>query len=326
MKAAFPLAAADVGRVLAALRLPRAAARPTGYTLDEFARASWPAPAGPFAPVPVHKRRVRYTVGGCTSEVSDVVADGKPTRTHRDRVGGRGGRDRRGPLRRPRRLPQHELPDGPAGAARRRARAVRRHRCRAPTRSSSTSPSAPRPAAWTRRRRPGRGHAPGRGARGDRRASPPTRSTGPPTRDRRHGRRGAARPASVAIAAVGTAGLRIAPNGDDGRRRDPGAHRRRHRGHLGRRGEPARLPRGRRRPRARRRVARRLRHRRRQHPVHVRPRRAASTSGSASMSARCATRNASASRAPCRADVLDDARPRSPRTSRGSTAGRAPTP
>jgi len=31
--------------------------------------------------VNVHKRRVRYTVGGCTAEVSDVVADGRPTRT-----------------------------------------------------------------------------------------------------------------------------------------------------------------------------------------------------------------------------------------------------
>ena len=31
--------------------------------------------------VNVHKRRVRYVVGGCTAEVSEVVADGRPTRT-----------------------------------------------------------------------------------------------------------------------------------------------------------------------------------------------------------------------------------------------------
>ena len=33
------------------------------------------------AAVRVHKRRVRYTIGGCTSEVTDVVADGHETRT-----------------------------------------------------------------------------------------------------------------------------------------------------------------------------------------------------------------------------------------------------
>ena len=31
--------------------------------------------------VQVHKRRVRYTVGGCMAELSDVVANGKATRT-----------------------------------------------------------------------------------------------------------------------------------------------------------------------------------------------------------------------------------------------------
>lgn len=31
--------------------------------------------------VDVHKRRVRYTVGGCTAEFSEVLANGKPTRT-----------------------------------------------------------------------------------------------------------------------------------------------------------------------------------------------------------------------------------------------------
>jgi exopolyphosphatase/guanosine-5'-triphosphate,3'-diphosphate pyrophosphatase len=32
-------------------------------------------------PVRIHKRRVRYTIGGCTSEVTDVRAEGKTTRT-----------------------------------------------------------------------------------------------------------------------------------------------------------------------------------------------------------------------------------------------------
>ncbi len=39
------------------------------------------APSGALRPVQVHKRRVRYTVGGCISELSDVRAEGKATRT-----------------------------------------------------------------------------------------------------------------------------------------------------------------------------------------------------------------------------------------------------
>jgi exopolyphosphatase/guanosine-5'-triphosphate,3'-diphosphate pyrophosphatase len=79
MKAAFPLAAPDVARVFEALRLPTPALGRDGYTLDQFVTEL----AGPSAlrAVHVHKRRVRYTVGGCTSEVSDVVADGRATRT-----------------------------------------------------------------------------------------------------------------------------------------------------------------------------------------------------------------------------------------------------
>ena len=38
-------------------------------------------PGGTVRVVPVHKHRVRYTVGGCSAEVSDVVADGRSTRT-----------------------------------------------------------------------------------------------------------------------------------------------------------------------------------------------------------------------------------------------------
>ena len=36
---------------------------------------------GAIRAVQVHKRRVRYKVNGCTSEVTDVVADGKPSKT-----------------------------------------------------------------------------------------------------------------------------------------------------------------------------------------------------------------------------------------------------
>jgi len=80
MKAGFPLPAADVARVFEALRLaPPALARET-YTLDQFV-AELAEPGGAMRAVRVHKRRVRYVVGGCTAEVSEVVADGRPTRT-----------------------------------------------------------------------------------------------------------------------------------------------------------------------------------------------------------------------------------------------------
>jgi exopolyphosphatase/guanosine-5'-triphosphate,3'-diphosphate pyrophosphatase len=80
MKAGFPLAAADVAKVFEALRLEPPPLARDAYTLDQFV-AELAEPSGRMRAVHVHKRRVRYVVGGCTAEVSDVVADGRPTRT-----------------------------------------------------------------------------------------------------------------------------------------------------------------------------------------------------------------------------------------------------
>lgn len=80
MKAGFPLAASDVARVFEALQLPLPALSLASYTFDEFI-AVFTQPGGVIRRVDVHKRRVRYTVGGCTAEFSDVLANGKPTRT-----------------------------------------------------------------------------------------------------------------------------------------------------------------------------------------------------------------------------------------------------
>jgi exopolyphosphatase/guanosine-5'-triphosphate,3'-diphosphate pyrophosphatase len=79
MKGSFPLAAADVLSTFAALELKPPTLSRDAYTLDQFV-AELATPAGIRA-VDVRKRRVRYKVNGCTSEVTDVVADGKPTRT-----------------------------------------------------------------------------------------------------------------------------------------------------------------------------------------------------------------------------------------------------
>jgi len=80
MKASFPLAAAEAGKVFEALRLPIPAALRASYTLDAFIE-QFAAPGGAIRAVKVHKRRTRYTVGGCMAELSEVVANGKPTRT-----------------------------------------------------------------------------------------------------------------------------------------------------------------------------------------------------------------------------------------------------
>jgi exopolyphosphatase/guanosine-5'-triphosphate,3'-diphosphate pyrophosphatase len=80
MKAGFPLASAEVAKVFESLQFPVPALSRASYTLDAFIDA-FAQPGGAIRRVNVHKRRVRYTVGGCTAEFSDVVANGKPTRT-----------------------------------------------------------------------------------------------------------------------------------------------------------------------------------------------------------------------------------------------------
>ena len=80
MKAGFPLRAAEAAKVIEALGLPVPAALRASYTLDEFL-AQFAAPGSTVRAVTVHKRRTRYTVGGCMAELSEVVANGKPTRT-----------------------------------------------------------------------------------------------------------------------------------------------------------------------------------------------------------------------------------------------------
>jgi exopolyphosphatase/guanosine-5'-triphosphate,3'-diphosphate pyrophosphatase len=80
MKAGFPLSAADAAKVLASLHLPAPRISRATSTLDEFL-GQFAAPGSAIRAVKVHKRRTRYTVGGCMAELSEVVANGKPTRT-----------------------------------------------------------------------------------------------------------------------------------------------------------------------------------------------------------------------------------------------------
>ena len=80
MKKGFPLPQADVASVFASLHLATPALTRETYTREQFL-AELIAPHAVVRPIRIHKRRVRYTIGGCPSEITDVSAEGKTTRT-----------------------------------------------------------------------------------------------------------------------------------------------------------------------------------------------------------------------------------------------------
>ena len=80
MKAGFPLSATDTAKVLGALHRSVPGSLGDSYTLDAFLEAFAGRDSG-IRVVRVHKRRVRYTIDGCMAELSDILAEGKPTRT-----------------------------------------------------------------------------------------------------------------------------------------------------------------------------------------------------------------------------------------------------
>jgi exopolyphosphatase/guanosine-5'-triphosphate,3'-diphosphate pyrophosphatase len=75
MKASFPIGHADLERVFSALNVPLPPLAREQYTFDEF-RAELTGPGSSIRAVDVHKRRVRYRPNGCSAEVTDVIADG----------------------------------------------------------------------------------------------------------------------------------------------------------------------------------------------------------------------------------------------------------
>jgi exopolyphosphatase / guanosine-5'-triphosphate,3'-diphosphate pyrophosphatase len=79
-KAGFPLPASEVGSVLESLGVPVPRLERPAYTLDELidevVRLS-----PDLAAVEVHKKRARYTIGGCLSELTEVRTDRGSTRT-----------------------------------------------------------------------------------------------------------------------------------------------------------------------------------------------------------------------------------------------------
>jgi exopolyphosphatase/guanosine-5'-triphosphate,3'-diphosphate pyrophosphatase len=78
MKATFPLSRDVLRDVSAALGVAVPASAGDAVTLEQLGTLL--SGLGVRA-IAVHKRRVRYTIDGCASEMTEVVADGRPVRT-----------------------------------------------------------------------------------------------------------------------------------------------------------------------------------------------------------------------------------------------------
>jgi exopolyphosphatase / guanosine-5'-triphosphate,3'-diphosphate pyrophosphatase len=80
MKAGFPLSRGDVARVFDALGVDPPPLTRDAYTSEQLL-AGLVAPSDAVRVVRVHKRRVRFTMGGCMAERADVEADGRAARS-----------------------------------------------------------------------------------------------------------------------------------------------------------------------------------------------------------------------------------------------------
>lgn len=80
LKAAFPLPATEATKVFELLRLPVPSRPLASCTLDDL-KQEFAARGCAIREVAVHKRRTHYTIGSCMAELADVVANGKATRT-----------------------------------------------------------------------------------------------------------------------------------------------------------------------------------------------------------------------------------------------------
>jgi exopolyphosphatase/guanosine-5'-triphosphate,3'-diphosphate pyrophosphatase len=80
LKAAFPVPAADVASALAALGIEAPSLARDAYTLEELL-GELVEPSPGLLAVKVHKRRERYTAGDCLAELTDVRTERAATRT-----------------------------------------------------------------------------------------------------------------------------------------------------------------------------------------------------------------------------------------------------
>jgi exopolyphosphatase / guanosine-5'-triphosphate,3'-diphosphate pyrophosphatase len=80
LKGSFPLAAADVETVLRTLGVSGPETARDAYTLDELLD-DVVGPNDLLTAVSVHKRRAHYRFGGCMAELTEISADGRSIRT-----------------------------------------------------------------------------------------------------------------------------------------------------------------------------------------------------------------------------------------------------
>ena len=80
LKGEFPLPAGDVATVIETLGLDRPALEREQYTLDQLLD-ELVRPDARLRAVEVHKRRERHTIGGCMTELTQISAEGRSTRT-----------------------------------------------------------------------------------------------------------------------------------------------------------------------------------------------------------------------------------------------------
>jgi exopolyphosphatase / guanosine-5'-triphosphate,3'-diphosphate pyrophosphatase len=80
MKGAFPLPDAEVKKVFDALGVAPPPLARDNYTLEQFIE-ELAKPGDRLRVVNVHKKRTRYKIDGCMSEMTEVVADGGKIRT-----------------------------------------------------------------------------------------------------------------------------------------------------------------------------------------------------------------------------------------------------
>jgi len=80
MKQGFPLDGSDVAKVFDALGVAVPRLDRDAYSLHQLLD-QLVEPSTGIRPVNVHKHRVRFLVGGCMAELTDVLVDGRPTRT-----------------------------------------------------------------------------------------------------------------------------------------------------------------------------------------------------------------------------------------------------
>jgi exopolyphosphatase / guanosine-5'-triphosphate,3'-diphosphate pyrophosphatase len=80
IKATFPQPSSRVAKLFDALGLETPPLPREAYTLDEFLD-ELVSPSDVIRSLRVHKRRVRYSIGACRAEITDLVVEGRPART-----------------------------------------------------------------------------------------------------------------------------------------------------------------------------------------------------------------------------------------------------